>query len=228
MIALIDADSIAYRIAFGCDDDPEKVALAKVSEFLEELVYTYVDAEDCEGYLTGSANYRHDIAKTVPYKGNRTSEKPRHLGILRQYMIDAWAFSVQDNQEADDAVSIRAYELGEEDYVICSIDKDLNNVRGWHYDFGKNVRYFVTEEQAIKNFYTQLLTGDRTDNIPGLKGIGPKKAEKILQDCTTEQELFKAVLEAYDNNVEYLTEQGQLLWLRREKNQLWKPPELST
>ena len=228
MIALIDADSIAYRIAFGCGDEPEKVALRKVSEFLEELVYTYVDSEDCEGYLTGTANFRFDIAKTVPYKGNRVSEKPKHLGILRQYMIDAWAFSVQDGQEADDAISIRAYELGEEDYIICSIDKDLNNVRGWHYDFGKNNRYFVTEEQAIKNFYTQILTGDRVDNVPGLKGIGPKKAEKILQDCSTEEELYKAVLEAYDGDVEYLTEQGQLLWLRREKNQLWKPPELST
>lgn len=228
MIALIDADSIAYRIAFGCNDDPEKVALAKVSEFLEELVYTYVDSEDCEGYLTGKTNYRHDIAKTVPYKGNRVLEKPRHLGIIREYMISAWAFSVQEEQEADDAVSIRAYELGEEDYIICSIDKDLNNVRGWHYDFGKNIKYHVTEEQALKNFYTQLLTGDRVDNVPGLKGIGPKKAEKILDGCSTEEELYKAVLEAYDNNVEYLTEQGQLLWLRREKNQLWTPPTLST
>jgi 5'-3' exonuclease len=71
-----------------------------------------------------------------------------------------------------------------------------------------------------------LLTGDGVDNIPGLKGIGPKKAAKILKDCVTEQELYKAVLEAYDGNVEYLTEQGQLLWLRREKGQLWQPPSL--
>ena len=228
MIALIDADSIAYRIAFGCVDDPEKVALKKASEFLEELVYTYVDVADCEGYLTGKSNFRHDIAKTVPYKGNRVAEKPKHLGIIREYMISAWAFSVQEGQEADDAVSIRAYELGEEDYIICSIDKDLNNVRGWHYDFGKNVRFFVSEAEALKNFYTQLLTGDRTDNIPGLKGIGPKKAEKILDNCNTEEELYNAVLEAYDGNIEYLTEQGQLLWLRREKDQLWKPPVFTT
>ena len=227
MIALVDADVVAYRVAFGCNDDPEKAAIAKVSEFLEDLVFTFANADDCEGYLTGKDNFRHEIAKTVPYKANRVAEKPRHLGIIREYMIDAWAFSVQDNQEADDAIGIRAYTLGEEDYVICSIDKDLDNLRGKHYNFVKNEAYHVTEEQAIKNFYRQLLTGDRVDNIPGLSGIGPKKAEKILEDCVTEEELYSAVLKAYDGNLEYLTEQGQLLWIRRKDNEIWTPPKLS-
>ena len=224
MIALIDADVVAYRIAFGCNDDPEKVAIAKAAEFLEDLVFTFVDADDCEGYLTGKDNYRHEIAKTVPYKANRVAEKPKHLGIIREYMISAWAFSVQEKQEADDAISIRAYALGEEDYIICSIDKDLDNVRGWHYNFGKNQKYFVKEEEAIRNFYRQVLTGDRVDNVPGLPGIGPKKAEKILQDCCTEEELYKAVLEAYKGDVGLLTEQAQLLWLRRKEGELWQPP----
>jgi len=224
MIALVDADVVAYRIAFGCNDDPEKVAIAKAAEFLEDLVFTFANADDCEGYLTGKDNYRHEIAKTVPYKANRVAEKPKHLGIIREYMISAWAFSVQEKQEADDAISIRAYALGEEDYIICSIDKDLDNVRGWHYNFGKNERYFVKEEDAIKNFYRQVLTGDRVDNVPGLPGIGPKKAEKILQDCCTEEELYKAVLEAYKGDVSLLTEQAQLLWLRRKEGELWQPP----
>ena len=224
MIALVDADVVAYRIAFGCNDDPEKVTIAKAAEFLEDLVFTFANADDCEGYLTGKDNYRHEIAKTVPYKANRVAEKPKHLGIIREYMISAWAFSVQEKQEADDAISIRAYALGEEDYIICSIDKDLDNVRGWHYNFGKNERYFVKEEDAIRNFYRQVLTGDRVDNVPGLPGIGPKKAEKILQDCCTEEELYKAVLEAYKGDVGLLTEQAQLLWLRRKEGELWQPP----
>jgi hypothetical protein len=224
MIALVDADVVAYRIAFGCNDEPEKVAIAKAAEFLEDLVFTFANADDCEGYLTGKDNYRHEIAKTAPYKANRVAEKPKHLGIIREYMISAWAFSVQEKQEADDAISIRAYALGEEDYIICSIDKDLDNVRGWHYNFGKNERYFVKEEDAIRNFYRQVLTGDRVDNVPGLPGIGPKKAEKILQDCCTEEELYKAVLEAYKGDVSLLTEQAQLLWLRRKEGELWQPP----
>ena len=141
MIALIDADVVAYRMAFGTEDEPEKVAIQKTSEFLEDLIFTYTEVEDCEGYLTGKSNFRFDIAKTTPYKGTRVAEKPKHLGIIRQYMIDAWAFSVQEGQEADDAIGIRAYALGEEDYIICSIDKDLDNLRGHHYNFVKNIRY---------------------------------------------------------------------------------------
>jgi hypothetical protein len=227
MIALIDADVVAYRIAFGCQDEPEKVAIAKVSEFLEELVFTYTDVEDCEGYLTGKQNYRFDIAKTAPYKGTRVSEKPKHLGIIRQYMIDAWAFSVQEYQEADDAIGIRAYTLGEDDYIICSIDKDLDNLRGKHYNFVKNQHYTITEEEAIKNFYRQVLTGDRVDNVPGLAGIGPKKADKIIKDCVTEAELFNAVLAAYDGDIDRMTEMAQLLWIRRKEGELWTPPKLS-
>jgi len=224
VIALIDADVVAYRIAFGCQDEPEKIAIAKVSEFLEELVFTYTDVDDCEGYLTGKQNYRFDIAKTAPYKGTRVSEKPKHLGIIRQYMIDAWAFSVQEYQEADDAIGIRAYSLGEEDYVICSIDKDLDNIRGKHYNFVKNEHYTITEEVAIKNFYRQVLTGDRVDNVPGLAGIGPKKADKILKDCVTEAELFNAVLAAYDGDIDRMTEMAQLLWIRRKEGDMWQPP----
>jgi hypothetical protein len=227
MIALIDADVVAYRIAFGCQDEPEKVAIAKVSEFLEELVFTYTDVEDCEGYLTGKQNYRFDIAKTAPYKGTRVSEKPKHLGIIREYMIDAWAFSVQEYQEADDAIGIRAYTLGEDDYIICSIDKDLDNLRGKHYNFVKNQHYTITEEEAIKNFYRQVLTGDRVDNVPGLAGIGPKKADKIIKDCVTEAELFNAVLAAYDGDIDRMTEMAQLLWIRRKEGELWTPPKLS-
>jgi hypothetical protein len=224
MIALIDADVVAYRMAFGTEDEPEKVAIQKTSEFLEDLIFTYTEVEDCEGYLTGKSNFRFDIAKTAPYKGTRVAEKPKHLGIIRQYMIDAWAFSVQEGQEADDAIGIRAYALGEEDYIICSIDKDLDNLRGHHYNFVKNIRYYVTEDEAIKNFYMQVLTGDRVDNVPGLKGVGPKKAEKILSEAKTETELFNAVLAAYDDDIHRMTEMAQLLWIRRKEGELWQPP----
>jgi 5'-3' exonuclease len=108
-----------------------------------------------------------------------------------------------------------------------SIDKDLDMLRGWHYNFVKQELYYVKEEDGIRNFYTQILTGDRVDNIPGLKGIGIKKATKILQDCEGEQQLFDEVLSAYDNDIDKLTERARLLWIRRQEKQLWKPPSNS-
>ena len=189
-------------------------------------MFIHANCEKARGYLTGKANYRDDIAKTQTYKGHRLGvAKPKHFDLMREYMEKAWGFEMQEGQEADDAIGIEAYKLDPRDYVICSIDKDLNNLRGWHYNFHKNEMYYVKEEEAIKNFYRQLLTGDRTDNIPGIKGIGDKKADKILDGLEEEEDLYRAVLEVYKYNRDYLLEQGRLLWIRRKKEELWMLPE---
>jgi hypothetical protein len=228
MLALIDADIVCYRIGFASEDVSEKICLARCAEFMEELVMKpWVG--DYQGFLTGSNNFRKDIAVTAPYKGNRTQAKPKHYELIREYLNKAWGCEVIEGQEADDAIGIRAYEMEDvEDYIIMSIDKDLDMIRGWHYNFIKNTKYLINDQEAIKHFYTQILTGDRVDNIVGLKGVGPKKAEKILQDCITEADMYKAVLEAYDNDEERVLENGQLLWIRRKENQIWSPALCST
>lgn len=228
MLALIDADIVCYRIGFASQDVNQKICIARTAEFMEELVMKpWVG--DYQGYLTGSNNFRKDIAVTAPYKGNRIAEKPIHYELIREYLVKAWGCEVVEGQEADDAIGIKSYSYEDtEDYVVMSIDKDLDMIRGWHYNFIKDKKYFIDDQQAIKHFYTQILTGDRVDNIVGLKGIGPKKAEKILEDCTTEQELYDAVLKAYDNDEKRVLENGQLLWIRRKENQIWSPALFNT
>ena len=139
-------------------------------------------------------------------------------------MESAWSFTMIEDQEADDAIGIAAYEMEVGEYCICSIDKDLDMLRGDHYNFVKDERYFITEEEGIKNFYKQLLMGDRVDNIIGIKGIGTVKAERLLKECKNENEMYLAILEAYDGNAERVLENGRLLWIRRQHNQLWTPP----
>lgn len=224
MLAIIDGDIIAYTVAAGCEEYDEKTAISKCAEYVEDLVYDYAECENAIGFLSDKNNFRDSIAKTKPYKGNRTQPKPKHLKTVRGYLMDAWGFVLTQNQEADDAMGIEAYNSEPDSYIICTTDKDLNMIRGWHYNPMKNMKFWIDESETLKHFYTQLLTGDRVDNIPGLYGIGPKKAEKILKDAKTEQQMFEAVLEAYDGNIEYLTEQGQLLWIRRQENEIWQPP----
>ena len=79
MLALIDADIVTYRIGFASEDVNEKLCLARCAEFMEELVMKPW-VRDYQGYLTGSNNYRQDIAVTAPYKGNRTSYSPATVG----------------------------------------------------------------------------------------------------------------------------------------------------
>jgi len=221
--ALIDGDILVYRIGFSSEEEPESVALARCSEFLEDLLL-YNNFESYQGYLTGKKNFRNEIAITAPYKGNRKAAKPKHYEVLRDYMQKAWGFIMIEDQEADDAIGIAAYEMEVGEYCICSIDKDLDMLRGDHFNFVKNERYFISEEEGIKNFYKQMLVGDRVDNIIGIKGIGPVKAERLLKECKDEQEMYLAVLEAYEGNAERVLENGRLLWIRRQSNQMWTPP----
>jgi hypothetical protein len=226
MKALIDGDILVYRIGFASENETESIAVARCSEFIEDLIL-FNGFGEYQGYLTGKKNFRNEIAVTAPYKGNRKSAKPKHYQLLRDYMESAWAFTMIEDQEADDAIGIAAYEMEVGEYCICSIDKDLDMLRGDHYNFVKDERYFITEEEGIKNFYKQLLMGDRVDNIIGIKGIGTVKAERLLKECKNENEMYLAILEAYDGNAERVLENGRLLWIRRQPLQLWTPPSSS-
>ena len=223
MKALVDADLLVYRFGFASEGDPAEFALARLSEFLDNL-YIELSVDEVWGYLTGKDNFRNEIAITAPYKGTRIAAKPYHFQLLREYMERAWGFEVVDGIEADDALGIESYRNEPDETIIVSIDKDLNMIRGHHYNFVKEEKYYVTEEDAIRNFYLQILTGDKVDNIIGLQGIGPVKSKKLLQDCTSELEMYETVLKAYDGNEVRVLENARLLWILREEKQVWQPP----
>lgn len=230
MLALIDADLIGYRIAFACKDESLKTAKNTLSNYVADILTCFVDhtfdgcyVDRWQLFLTGKGNFRESIAVTAVYKGNRTAPKPSHLSELRSFMVSGWGAIVVNGQEADDAISIEAT-ANKDNCIIVSLDKDLDQVAGWHYNFVKNIGYYIDEWQGTKNFYKQILTGDSADNIIGLSGIGPVKSEALLQHCTTEEELYQACVEAYDGNEQRVIENASLLWLRRVPDQQWTPP----
>lgn len=227
---LIDADYLIYGVGFASEEDSEKFAKSRLVETLEDLVYIHLKADSYEAFLTGKNNYRYEIAKTVPYKGNRKdAKKPKHYDALRKCMVTRLGAVVVDGQEADDEVAIRMTKEPDQ-YLLVGVDKDLRQIPGWHHNPMKAKTEYIDEFSAYKNFCLQLLTGDRVDNIPGLEGIGPVKAAKALKDAKTKEDLLRAVWKAYqekEHGIEYLTEQGQLLWLRRYEGELWQPSGVS-
>jgi 5'-3' exonuclease len=105
----------------------------------------------------------------------------------------------------------------------------LDGIPGWHYNPVKDAHYYITLEEANYFFYTQLLTGDRVDNIKGVDGIGAKKAEKLLANLTTECQLYNACRAAYTGRYgldgdKFLEENALLLWIQRKENILWEKP----
>ena len=222
---LVDGDIVAYRCAFKCNDESEKTACYTTGSFLSDLIshlYTLIDGEpDYKVYLTGKGNFRHDIAVTEPYKGNRKEkEKPVHLEAIRQYLIKDWNAVVSEGEEADDLIAIDATAIP--DSIIVSLDKDFNQVPGKHYNFNKQDLYNVSEDEGLLFFYRQIIMGDKADNIVGVHGIGEKKSQKLLEDLS-EIDMYNKCIELLDSE-ERVIENARLLWLRREPDQLWEPP----
>ena len=104
---------------------------------------------------------------------------------------------------------------------MVSLDKDFDQIPGWHYNFVKKKRYYVTPEEGMLFFYRQILMGDRIDNIIGIYGIGEKKSAKLLEDCVTEQDYYSKCVEMYDGDEDRVIENGRMLWLRRYDGEIW-------
>lgn len=234
---LIDADILAYKVGFKSEDDAnENYVLASLSSAVSNWltppvsVPFFVDGKmDYKLYVTGGGNYRTEIEPE--YKANRRGKaKPSHLPAIMQSLVDKWGAVVAEGEEADDLIGIESTKLGDS-CLIITIDKDFDQLPGWHYNPDKQTCYYVTKEEGIRFFYKQLLTGDRVDNIIGLYGIGEKKATTILEACDNEKEMYSNVIAAYmereelseDEAAERVLTVGRLLWLRRTPNQMWSP-----
>jgi 5'-3' exonuclease len=111
-----------------------------------------------------------------------------------------------DEYEADDLIYFNSQLYEVNDYIICSIDKDLKQIEGLHFDyyqlkikdengeylmdeFGKEVKkrkgfQYVSKENAENLVWEMMLIGDTSDNIKGVKGIGKVKATKLLSERT--------------------------------------------
>ena len=217
---LFDADVLAYRVGFAVEQkviteeevagetwqiktyevEPLENALQILKDTVEFILFE-LGSNDYEMYFTGKSNFRKELATVKEYKGNRKhSRHPLHLADIRKYLISQHGAKLTDGQEADDDLGIRLTELGDCG-IIATIDKDLLMVPGKHYNWVNNTKLITTPEQGLQYFYTQLLVGDSTDNIPGCPGIGGKRAEKALHGLTDEKSLWQAVYDLYDTQM---------------------------
>lgn len=226
MTVLIDGDIVAYRAAYSTEGGHAGDVADKVDELMDYILdATTFDGSPFKVYLTGDGNFRYDVAVTVPYKGNRKdTKKPEFLPDARDYLVEDYGAVVSSGEEADDLIAIEATRLGPHT-IIASVDKDFLQVPCVHYNTNKQTFTEQDELSATRFFYTQILTGDRADNIQGLHRVGPVKAAMILGESTDEVEMYNKCVQAYDGDVDRVIENARLLWLRREEGQLWHPPE---
>ncbi len=151
--------------------------ISKVENFIIDIL-DKTQAEYYLGFLTGGS-FRYKI--NAEYKANRKDRpKVKYLNTVKQYLIDEWGFYKHSELEADDLCNIARTKFKGLDITLVSNDKDLLNLTGKCYNPKKQEFTEINEEQATMYFWTSMLTGDQTDNIKGIPGIGPKGAEKLL------------------------------------------------
>lgn len=184
MTALIDADSIMYILAYNHREHTDVKVVTDACDDFAHTILTMVRADDYIGTFSAESNFRYKVYRYAKYKGERP-EKPEWFKfwepIIKQHFIDKWKFVVPEDLEADDIVCALA-ENNEGNCIICSPDKDMKQIIGLHYDYKKTdaVPMIVDSVQANYFFWLQMLTGDGTDNIKGVPGLGEVKAKKIL------------------------------------------------
>lgn len=132
-----------------------------------------------------------DLAAQIPYVRN----------IVASYNILALE---QEDQEADDMIASVVRQLADNGcrLVIVSGDKDLlqlvsDRVSLWDpmkdrtMDPATVRKKFGLEPAQLLDYFA--LTGDSSDNVPGVPGVGPKTAEKLIREYGSLENLFAAI-----------------------------------
>lgn len=214
-----------------------KRVLSSIERRLEEAGVSY---RNLELFLTGDGNFRDTLATIKPYKGNRDrASRPVHYQAIRRYLRRAWGAVTVDGYEADDALAMVASNYGydPERVIICTVDKDLKTVPGRLYNYTTKTWATVSKQDALVNFYRQLLVGDTVDNIGGCWKVGEKGAEFHIVPTMTERDMYTMTLDLYRKSLAVkgcpyvemgaeaaLLENARLLHLLRFESDVWMPP----
>jgi len=194
-IAIIDADSLLYMIAYT--EPSPNLAKKRLDEAIVNII-EQTEAPEALVLIKGTNNFRYVV--DIEYKQHRgksiDEDVKERLDKLYEYANEQYHMS--DDAEADDYCYIYAWEALDSGKcpIVCHIDKDLNMIPGWHYNFKKKETYFVSPESAYIFLMTQILTGDAADNIKGLPKVGPVKAANLLKDKKLD-DLLGIVLKEY-------------------------------
>jgi len=194
-----------------------------------------------ELYFTEGRNFRYDVFPM--YKANRKRTRyPQGMGVVKRALLEKYKGKICTTYEADD-ICVTLVMASPEKYILACVDKDLigsvphrvfNYYSSIHYNI--DMKWVETSARDAYQFpYKQCLMGDSTDNIQGVPGIGPKKAEKALEGLVTPCDMWKAVVKLFKSKK--LTVKDAIMTMRLVHMQqlipdgegdyivnLWQPP----
>jgi len=202
MILLVDADSLVFASCYkpreeeGSFFENIEDVILKFDETFQRVVNELSELYDVEEVLVfndSRGNFRKLITKK--YKANRTGKKPPLLPQIHDHVRKTYKGIQGCGMETDDLVAAHWKSLsdiyGRDKVMIVSIDKDYLQFPALIYKYNKKEVLNISEYDALKNFYTQMIVGDTADNVNYFKGKGVKFAEKYYEDCDTKFQFTK-------------------------------------
>jgi len=190
--AIIDGDILIYRASFWADVE----GIDELPIRLKHDVKRWTP-RGCKPIVALSCPRKQNFRRRVwsEYKAHRDdTNQPDSINYAIEIVVDDFDIVKYPQLEADDIMGIEA---SAGNAIAVTIDKDLRCVPGWHWNPDKEKKPIcISEEDADRFFYEQWMTGDTTDNIPGLWKVGPKKAQKFLKE-TPRENWVKEILEMY-------------------------------
>lgn len=215
---IIDAIGFLFRSFFairgmkGPDGTPTN-ALFGFIRSLEKLFHDF-PIENCVAIFDGPQNKASRTAIYPEYKGHR-SQMPDDLFVqldLAHQFCSLYGIPMLSipKVEADDVIGTAAMMAKEKGFFvhIISQDKDLCQLVDHHVDMIQPHKdNLVVDRAMVKELYgvfpeqiTDYLAiiGDSSDNIPGIQGLGPKTAVKLLDRFHDLERLYKD-LDLIDN-----------------------------
>jgi 5'-3' exonuclease len=192
-LLIVDGSNVVMRCAFGGDVPPAQAvttATHMIARAGRELLATHlVVALDCPGVESWRKKLFPD------YKAQRTVDtRPWLETAARRWLALRWWVEAIDGFEADDIIATVAIRAKERAAVtVLSSDSDLLplSAAGIHIvkpvDGGKFqpmdepaicARYGVKSSAALVDL--KAMTGEKGDNVPGVDGIGPVRAQQLL------------------------------------------------
>ena len=211
MLTLIDGNSILFRAYYGVHSRltrSDGTPTGAVYGFFNMILPILASAKPNDSFVcvfdASRISFRQDIYPA--YKANRT-ETPADL-ISQSYLVREGVAAMGipvlciPGVEADDVIATLAKEncTGHDATRIITSDKDLMQLVSdcvFLYDGMKQreirapqvlEKFGVRPDQVID---IQSLMGDSSDNVPGVPGIGPKKAAELINKFGSLDELFK-------------------------------------
>jgi len=188
MIGLVDGNNLGWRFLFSGDKGigyAVKVLLELVSKFsLDNLIVVWDGGIDTRRIIFGDYKSSRDLdLETRKKLLDFISSLKNVLGFC------GFVQCCVDGNEADDVIyNLVSKVFVNDDILICSNDKDFysllgNRVRVWNWNELLSDKWFLNEYGIVPADWLKVrsLSGDQSDNIPGVSGIGIKKALDIVK-----------------------------------------------